>query len=290
MSTKKYDFVYKELPIAQVERDFNQPRKDFGTDGEKNRLMNSIKSYGIEEPIKVSEIEDDRYIIIDGHRRYICAQSLGMKEVPCRVYPKMSEGEFETRRYEIQNNRRAWKPIERSESLQRIKDSYEFRTNRDLAEYLNMSQSAVQTALQLRKQKLDHLALMERHKLSTTYRNEFISLLGKLRKVKDFEVDDIITVLFNKLEKNIINRVVDLRELGKIFRRASLNENEVHAFLKKIEMNVEELKFKTQQAGFTSLVLDLIQKITKKRKEGVAFSTQEKACIEQLSVLLKKAI
>jgi ParB/RepB/Spo0J family partition protein len=287
---RKYDFTFKELPIGVVERDFNQPRKDFGTDGEKNRLLNSIKTYGIEEPLKVSEIEDDRYIIIDGHRRYICAQAIGMKAVPCRIYPKMSDGEFETRRYEMQNNRRSWKPLERSEALERIKNSLGFHTNNALADYLHVSKSMIQTALQLRKQKLDYIALMEKHNLSETYRNEFVTLLGKMRRIRDLEVDDIVTVLFEKLEQNIINRVVDLRELGKIFRRASLNESEIYSFLKKTAMTVDELKLKTQQAGLTSLVIELTQKITKKKKDGIDFSTQEKTTLSQLSTLLKKVI
>ena len=81
----KPKFTFMELPISQVARDPNQPRKDFGAEGEKNKLKLSIKNYGIEEPIKVSGVSPKRYIIIDGHRRYICAQKLNMKYVPSRL-------------------------------------------------------------------------------------------------------------------------------------------------------------------------------------------------------------
>jgi ParB-like chromosome segregation protein Spo0J len=60
-----------DLPMNQVERDPNQARKDFGTEGEKNKLKKSIEKYGIEEPLKVSEISENRYIIMDGHRRQV---------------------------------------------------------------------------------------------------------------------------------------------------------------------------------------------------------------------------
>lgn len=286
----KHKFLFKELPMEVVERDPNQPRKDFGTDGDENRLRNSIKTYGIEEPLKVSEVSEDRYIIIDGHRRYICAQNIGMKSVPCRIYPKMPEGEFETRRYEMQNNRRPWKPLERSEALERIKNCLGLHTNHELADYLHLSKTAVQIALQLRKQKLDYLTLMEKHNLPDTYRYEFVTMLAKIRRIKDYEVDDIINILFDKIQHKVIYRATDLRKLGKIFLRATVNEEEIYAFLKNTDTTVDELEQRTLQSGFALLIEQLIQKITQKRNEGVAFSGHEKTYLTQLGTLLKKAI
>ncbi|MGA9211483.1 ParB/RepB/Spo0J family partition protein [Kaistella sp.] len=103
-----------ELPPDDIEEDQNQPRKAFGLlkGGDHNRLLKSIQHYGIEELIKVCQIEEGRYIIMDGNRRFKCAKELKFEKIPCRVYPKMNEGEFEARRYEMQNNRRGWKLIE----------------------------------------------------------------------------------------------------------------------------------------------------------------------------------
>ena len=291
----KQGLIFKELPIELVERDMHQPRKEFGTgkdgsDGDENRLRNSIKQYGIEEPIKVSEISENRYIIIDGHRRYICAQALGMKQVPCRIYSKMSEGEFETRRYEIQNNRRPWKPLERSEALERIKGCLGFHTNHELADYLNLSKTAVQMALQLRKQKLDYLGLMEKHDLPETYRYEFVIMMAKIRKIRDLEVDDIIKIIFKKIEHKVIYRGIDLRKIGKIFLRATINEKEIYDFLQDVDMTVSELEQRTLQSGFALLIDQLIQKIAQKREEGIAFSQNEKTYLAQLATLLKKAV
>jgi ParB/RepB/Spo0J family partition protein len=279
-----------ELPMTQVERDPNQPRKDFGTNGEANRLKNSIKEYGIEEPLKVSEVSDNRYIIIDGHRRYLCAQSLGMKQVPCRVYPKMPEGEFETRRYEMQNNRRPWNPLERSEALERIKNCLGLNNNHQLADYLHLSKSAVQSALQLRKQRLDYLSLMEKHNLPDSFRFEIVKMLSKIRRIKTIESDEIILKIFEKIEHKIISRSKDISKLGRIFLRATLNEDELYVFLTNTDMSVGELEQRTLQSGFALLLEDIIAKITQKRKDGVAFTKSEKIYVGQLAMLLKKAI
>lgn len=83
---KSYPFKFSELPIDVIETDKNQPRKAFGlrSGGDHNRLLKSVRYYGIEEPIKVSEISEGRYIIMDGHRRFACAKELNFKKVPCR--------------------------------------------------------------------------------------------------------------------------------------------------------------------------------------------------------------
>ncbi len=286
----KHKFVFMELPMKQVERDPHQPRKDFGTKGESNKLMKSIKEYGIEEPIKVSQVEEDRYIIMDGHRRYICAQELGLKMVPCRVYPKMPEGEFETRRYEMQNNRRAWNALERSEALDRIKNAVGLRTNHEVADWLGMSRTSVQMALQMRKQTLTNLTLMEKHNVPNGIRVTLLSLFKKLRRIKKIEVDAVTINIFEKIEAKVITKSLDIRKIGTAFLQATINEDELHMFLTKPDMTANELEQRTRQSGFALMIADLMKKITRKRENGLAFTKNEKASLVQLQLLLKKAI
>lgn len=283
-------FTFREVPIEEIERDRYQPRKDFGTEGDENRLLASIRTYGLEEPIKISEVGDGRYIIIDGHRRYICAQKLGMKTVPSRIYPKLSQGELETRRYEMQNNRRPWRPLERSESLERIKNCLGFLTNHELADYLHLSTTTVSMTLGLRKQKLDFLSKMEKYDLSEAYRFEFVIMHPKIRKIREFEVDDIIDILFEKIQHKVMFRAKDLRKLGKIFLRASANEQELYDFLTNKDMTIDELEQRTVQSGFSLNVEETIKEIATKLRDGVEFSSKEKDMLKRLSVLLKKAI
>ncbi len=287
---QKYKYTFKELPISQVERDPNQPRKDFGTDGDENRLLTSIEQYGIEQPIIVSQVEDRRYIILDGHRRYICAKKLGFKTLPCRVYPKLPSGEFESRRYEIQNNRRPWKPLERSEAIQRIKNYLRFETNKQIASHLHISESVIGNSLQLRSEKMEHLEMMAKYGLSEAYQVEFVRLKPKIRKIREFEVDDVIQKLFEKVQHKVIRSAKDFRKLGRVFLRATANEKEVYRFLSNPDMTINELENKTVHSGFSLLIEQLIQKVAGKRKDGEAFTSQEKTMLTQLSDLLKKTL
>lgn len=286
----KYGYTFAEIPVEKIERDSNQPRRDFGTDGDTNRLLRSIKQQGIENVIVVSEYEPGRYIIIDGHRRYICAQKLGFTHVPCRIYPKLTNAELEARRYEIQNNRRPWKPMERSEALERIKTEAGFSSNKQLAEHLGITESVVANSLQLRKQKMDYIELMERYDLSESYRVEFVRLKPKLRKIKDHEVDQIITNLFDRIKHKVIKNSKELRKLGSIFLRARANEEELVRFLDDPDMTIHELEQRTLQSGFSLHIEELINTISSKRTNGIAFSSQEKAFLEQLKELLNQAV
>jgi len=136
---------FEELPLDLIETDPNQPRKVFElrNGGDHTRLLKSIQYYGIEEPVKVSEISAGRYIIMDGHRRFACVKELGLKTIPCRVYPKMNNGEFEARRYEMQNNRRDWRPIEKANAIHRIKTEYHHASPKEIADLIGTTQKSL---------------------------------------------------------------------------------------------------------------------------------------------------
>lgn len=288
--TKKYPFTFQELPLQKVEQDPDQPRKNFGTDDDENRLLLSIQEYGIQQPLVVSEVEDGRYIILDGHRRYICAQKLELDVVPCRVYPKLPVGQFETLRYEIQNNRRPWKPLERAEALKTIKEAMRFENNKQLAEHIHMSEASVSNSIQLAKEKSTFLEMMASYGLSEAYQVEFIHLKAKLRRIKKLEVVDITKLLFQKVQDKVIRSAKDFRKFGKIFSRATANEEQIYKFLTDPDMTVNELSQRTVQSGRSLLIEQLIREIANTRQKGVSFSTQEKTSLKHLSELLEKIL
>lgn len=286
----KTPFIFKEIQLDQIQRDPDQPRKDFGTEGDENRLLISIRDIGIQSPITVSEIEPDKYIIADGHRRYICAQKLNLETVPCRVYKKLGRGDFETIRFEIQNNRRPWKPLERSEALTRIKEANNFKTNKELAAYLHISEILVSNSFGIRNQKIEYIGLMEKYDLNETYRVEFVHLKQKIRKIKDIEADEIILRIFQKVAQGTIKSSKEFRKLGRIFLRASANEEALYNFLTDPDMTVRMLEQHGLNSGFSLLIEQLIQKIVGKRSEGIEFSSQERSFLVQLKDLLNTAV
>ena len=68
--------AYIELSI--ISEDTDQPRKDYGTDEEREELRNSIKEQGVIQPITVYKKPlENGYYIIAGHRRFRACVELG---------------------------------------------------------------------------------------------------------------------------------------------------------------------------------------------------------------------
>lgn len=289
---KPHSFKFIELTLGVIEGDPNQPRKAFGLrgGGDYNRLLKSILHYGIEEPIKVSEIEEGRYIIMDGHRRFTCAKELKFEKVPCRVYPKMNEGEFEARRYEMQNNRRNWKPIEKANAIHKIKSEYNSASKKEIADLIGITQTTLFHFTELRDMRMEYLELMSEHNLKEYQRVSFMQLLPKLRKIKTYEVDDIVAILFRKINDNLLYRRGDFTSLSKIFSMASLNEEEIFYFLSEPKVSVAELCEITQLSGVSTQIRNLIRDLSTKKNLNIKLTEKEQNVFEDLYKLMETFI
>lgn len=72
------------IPMAQIETNAGQPRKRFELEA-LEELASSIKAHGIIQPITVRYIQDKKYQIISGERRFRASQLAGLKELPAYV-------------------------------------------------------------------------------------------------------------------------------------------------------------------------------------------------------------
>lgn len=291
-SFRPYPVRFAELPLDVIERDYNQPRKAFGLrgGGDHSRLLKSISHYGIEDPIKVCEVEKGRYLIMDGHRRFACAKELELEKVPCRIYPKMNDGEFEARRYEMQNNRRDWRPIEKANAIHRIKTEYADASEKDIADLIGIRQTTLFHFTALRDMRIEYLELMSEYNLKEHQRISFMHLLPKLRKIKQYEVDDIIKILFKKISDNLLYRRGDFNSLSKIFSIASLNEEELLYFLTQPQVSVMELCEMTQLSGVSTQIRNLIKELSVKKNLNIKLTTKEQNLFEELYKLMENFI
>lgn len=131
--------IVQNIKITKIEPDKEQPRKRF--DEEKlDELANSIKQYGVIQPIIVT-LKDDYYQIIAGERRWRAAKKAGLTEIPCLVRTKTEQ---ENREIALIENiqRENLNPIEKAKGLRRLLDDYGL-TQQELADKLGMSRSGL---------------------------------------------------------------------------------------------------------------------------------------------------
>jgi ParB/RepB/Spo0J family partition protein len=285
---KSYPFKFEELSLDVIETDPNQPRKVFElrNGGDHSRLLKSIQHYGLLEPINVSKIDAERYVVMDGHRRFACVKELGYKSVLCRIYPKMNDGEFEARRYEMQNNRRDWRPIEKANAIHRIKTEYHQASPKEIADLISISQLKLLHFEELRNTRMDYLELMSSHNLKEYQRVGFLRLKSKLRRIKQFQIDDIVKILFQKINDNLLYRDKDFTVLRKIFSMASLHEEQIEQFLTNPKMSVAELCELTQLSGVSMQIKNLIQELSVKKNLNIKLTEKEQSFVADLYKLM----
>lgn len=132
------------LPIEQVEPDPDQPRKDVG---DLEDLKASISEHGILQPCIVSVVEEDRYRLIAGERRYSAAKALGIKAIPC-ILRTIDEH----RRLEVQLieniHRKELNAIEEATTYDRLMKEFNL-SQRDLAKRLGKSPATINQTLRI---------------------------------------------------------------------------------------------------------------------------------------------
>ena len=73
-----------EIPISQIEANPNQPRREFDSEA-LQELATSIHEIGIIQPITLRQIDDNRFQIIAGERRWRASQIAGLTAIPAYI-------------------------------------------------------------------------------------------------------------------------------------------------------------------------------------------------------------
>lgn len=135
------------MKISMIEPNREQPRKKFDEDA-LQELSESIKQYGILQPLLVSD-KKDYYEIVTGERRWRAAKMAGLKEVPVVVK------EFSTQEIVeislIENiQREDLNPVEEAMAYKRLIDEFHLKQD-EIAERVSKSRTAVTNSMRLLK-------------------------------------------------------------------------------------------------------------------------------------------
>lgn len=136
-----------ELPLTSIEPNPDQPRKNF-TEDALETLMESIKTFGIVQPIVVRKI-GEKYQIVAGERRYRAASALGLDMVPVIIKDYSTEEVTEIALVE-NLQRQDLDPIEEAFAYQKLMDTFK-QTQDVIAMRVGRSRSHVANMMRLLK-------------------------------------------------------------------------------------------------------------------------------------------
>ena len=134
------------LPISKVEPRKDQPRRDFDAES-LQELTDSIREYGVIQPITVRPLEKGYYQIIAGERRWRAARAAGLAEVPVRILPADDRLAMELALVE-NLQREDLNPMEEAAGYKTLMDEYGL-TQEEVAGRVQKSRPAVANALRL---------------------------------------------------------------------------------------------------------------------------------------------
>ncbi|MEE3165047.1 MAG: ParB/RepB/Spo0J family partition protein [Pseudomonadota bacterium] len=135
-----------KIPIEHLEPNRNQPRKTFDEDSI-NELAQSIREKGILLPILVKPLEENKYQIIAGERRWRAAQKANLHEIPV-VIKDLEENEVLEIALIENIQREDLTAIEEASGLNRLLVEHNYTQN-DLSKIIGKSRSNIANTLRL---------------------------------------------------------------------------------------------------------------------------------------------
>ncbi|HBD62975.1 MAG TPA: nucleoid occlusion protein, partial [Clostridiales bacterium] len=154
------------IDVNKIIPNKNQPRKVFDEKA-LEELSQSIKNYGIIQPITVRKIYDDIYEIVAGERRFKAVKLLNLDAIPAVVI-EVKEEESAAMALIENLQREDLDFIEEAMAYERLIEDFELNQTQ-LAEKLGKSQSTIANKMRILKlpesvkQKIREGGLNERH-------------------------------------------------------------------------------------------------------------------------------
>lgn len=172
-----------DIPLAKIVRDESQPRKYFDQK-ELNELAESIKQYGLLQPIIVRQDEtSSNYIIIAGERRYRASLIADLASIKALVRDKNDKSEIAL----IENLQR--KDLNKIEEAQAIKNIMQEKnyTQEQIAEILCKSRPYIANSLRLLKLSPKIQAALIEEKISDAHARVLVGINEETEKQKLLE-------------------------------------------------------------------------------------------------------
>ncbi len=161
------------LPLGKLEPRQTQPRSVFD-DEALQELAESVKRYGVIQPVTARKLSSGYYQIIAGERRWRAARLAGLEEIPVRV---IEADDRRTAELALVENlqREDLSPLEEAEGIRRLMQDFGL-TQEQAGARLGRSRPAVANALRLLELPDEIKAMVGRGELSAGHARTLLGL------------------------------------------------------------------------------------------------------------------
>ncbi len=194
------------LRLSDIEPNKAQPRKSFNEE-KLAELASSIKIHGIIQPIVVRKLENERYSIIAGERRWRAARLANITEVPVVI---KEYNEREAKEVSLVENlqREDLNPIEEALGYKTLIDTYNL-TQEEIAKIVGKSRPVIANAIRILSLPKDILLMIEKEEISSGHARALLSLSSEElieKTAKRIKTEDLTVRDMEKLSKKKVNQ------------------------------------------------------------------------------------
>src|SRR5262249_15101678 len=101
--------VLSVLPIDQIVPD--ERNRTIEEDEDLEALVDSIRVFGVLQPLHVQSLGENKYRLVDGERRWRAAQKGGLKKIPCEIWEPSKAQDAAIAGVVLNEQRKAHSPI-----------------------------------------------------------------------------------------------------------------------------------------------------------------------------------
>jgi ParB family transcriptional regulator, chromosome partitioning protein len=171
----------RELEVTQIEPNPDQPRAKFDAAGI-DALAGSIGSVGLLQPLIVRPLDDGRYELVAGERRWRAAQKAGIARVPAVV--RTSPADERLQAALIENMvREDLNPVEEARACAALVDDLGI-SKEELARRVGRSRAAISNLIRLLDLPDTALTLLERGELTEGHGRALLQIRDQDRRAR----------------------------------------------------------------------------------------------------------
>jgi len=248
------------IPVANLEPNPHNPRRLF--DEEPMRiLLESIKAVNVLVPITVYpkkekkevDVTTDRFVLLDGERRWRCVKKLGRKTIPAIIVERPTETRNILTMFHIHNMREPWMLMPTALKLQTLMEKLKEDNERKLAELTKLSVGQVRRCkilLSYPKKFQNMLLAPPGKRLKADFFIELQRIRGPaLNEKMPFWIkrgdEKCIAIFLQKYLKGVIAAVTESRKLAEIYR-GSLKSDQIKKFYSEMERFLDNPEMEIQ--------------------------------------------
>lgn len=187
-----------ELALSEIIPNDNQPRRVFDKEL-LEELAESIKLKGVIQPIIVTKLDNSKYMIIEGERRWRASGIAGRQSIPVVVRNTDTAKERLELALITNAQREDLNPVELAVAYKKLMDEHSYK-HEDLGVIVGKSRSAVTNRLRLLNLPQEVLNLIENKEISEGHARALLSLDDK---------SEIIRIAYLIKDKNLSVRDVE---------------------------------------------------------------------------------